>query len=97
MYVLKDLWRGSLSPMERTVRPGSDYNRVSLEICEQIDRFLEALTSEEKKQWETISGLRNDMTLMGEEDAFIYGFRMGARMIIDVVGDYKGPFEAETP
>ena len=29
---------------------------------------------------------------MTEEDVFIYGFRMGARMILDVVGDYKGQF-----
>ncbi len=33
--------------------------------------------------------------LMGEEDAFIYGFRLGARMIMDVVGEYKGQFVEE--
>ena len=92
MYVLKELWRGNISPTERSVRPGSDYKRVSLEICEQLDRFLETLSPEEKKRWEAISDLKNDMTLMGEEDAFIYGFRMGARMIMDVVGDYRGQF-----
>jgi len=26
------------------------------------------------------------------EDAFIYGFRLGARMMMDVVGEYKGQF-----
>jgi len=92
MYVLKDLWRGNISPTERSVRPGSDYKKVSHEICEKIDRFLETLSPEEKKQWEAISDLRNDMTLMGEEDAFIYGFRLGARMMMDIVGEYKGQF-----
>jgi len=92
MYVLKELFRGTISPTERFVRPGSDYNKASVEICEQLDRFLENLAPEEKKQWEAISVLRNDMALMGEEDAFIYGFRLGARMIMDVVRDYTGPF-----
>ena len=92
MYVLKELWRGNISPTERSVRPGSEYKKVSLEICERLDRFLENLTPEEKKQWEAISDLRNDMTLLGEEDAFIYGFRLGARMIMEVVGKYKGQF-----
>lgn len=54
--------------------------------------LLEILTPEGKKRWETISELRSDMTLMGEEDAFIYGFRLGARMIMDVVGEYRGQF-----
>lgn len=92
MYVLKELWRGNISPTERSVRPGSDYKKASLEICEQLDRFMENLTPEEKKRWEAISDLRNDMALLGEEDAFIYGFRLGARMVMDVVGEYKGQF-----
>jgi len=92
MYILKDLWRGNVSPSERSVRPGSDYKKVSVEICKQIDRFLESLTPEGKKQMEAISDLRNDMTILGEEDAFIYGFRLGARIIMDVVGEYKGQF-----
>ncbi len=95
MYVLKELWQGNIIPMERSVRPGSDYKKTSLEISEQIDRFLETLPPEGRKQWEVISDLRSDMTLMGEEDAFIYGFRLGARMIMDVVGDYKGQFVEE--
>lgn len=92
MYVLKDLWRGNISPLERSVRPGSDYKKVSVELCERIDRFLENLTPGEKQQLESIDDLRNDMTMMAEEDAFLYGFRLGARMMMDVVGDYKGVF-----
>ncbi len=88
----KELWRGNISPLERSVRPGSDYKKASLEICEQIDRFLETLPPEGRKQWETISDLRNDMAMLAEEDAFIYGFRLGASVIMDVVGAYKGQF-----
>ena len=41
---------------------------------------------------EVVDRLRTDLAMMTEEDVFIYGFRMGARMILDVVGDYKGQF-----
>ncbi len=92
MCVLKELFRGNISPTERFVRPGSDYKKASLEICEQLDRFLDTLTPEGKKQWEAISELRNEMTAMVEEDAFICGFRLGARIIMEVVGEYKGQF-----
>ncbi len=95
MYVLKDLYWGNISPTERSIRPGSDYKKTSAQICEQIDRLLENLTPEEKHQLEAIDCLRNDMAAMAEEDAFIYGFRLGARMVLDVVGDYKGQFIEE--
>jgi len=92
MYVLKELWRGEIAPVERSVRAGSDYQKASLEICKQIDRFLENLTPEEKKQLEAIDNVRSDMTMLEAEDAFIRGFRLGARMIMDVVGEYEGQF-----
>ena len=41
---------------------------------------------------EIVDSLRAEMNYLHEEDIFIYGFRMGARMILDVVGDYKGQF-----
>ncbi len=95
MYVLKDLYWGNISPAERSIRPGSGYKKATIEICEQINLLLETLTPEEKQRLETIDCLRNDMAAMAEEDAFIYGFRLGARMILDVVGDYKGQFVEE--
>ncbi len=95
MYVLKDLYWGNISPTERLIRPGSDYKKASIQICEQINLFLENLTPEGKEQMEAIDTLRNDMATMAEEDAFIYGFRLGARMMLDVVGDYKGQFIEE--
>ncbi len=89
---MKDLFWGNISPTECSVRPGSDYKKASAQICEQIDRLLEILTPEEKEQLEVIDSLRNNMAMMAEEDMFIYGFRLGARMMLDVVGEYSGQF-----
>ncbi len=92
MYVLKVLYRGNIIPTERPVRLGSDYKKASAEICEQLNHFWETLTPEGRKQLEVIDNLRSDMAFMAEEEAFIYGFRLGAKMIMDVVGEYKGQF-----
>jgi len=32
------------------------------------------------------------MAMMAEEDALISGFRLGARMVMDLVGEYRGEF-----
>lgn len=32
------------------------------------------------------------LTMLSNEDIFIYAFRMGARLMLDVLGEYKGQF-----
>ena len=50
------------------------------------------ISPEAKVQKEIIDNLQADLTLLLNEDIFIYAFRLGARMMLDVVGDYKGQF-----
>ena len=92
MYLLDRLWRGEISPAERFVRPDSEYKKTSKQLCDEIDSLIATLSPEAKRQMEVVDSLRTDLAMMSEEDIFIYAFRMGARMILDVVGDYKGQF-----
>ena len=92
MYLLDKLWKGDIAPSERYIRPGSEYKRKSKAFCDAAERLQEQLSPEGKSLWEDVDRLKADMAMLSEEDIFIYGFRMGARMILDVVGDYKGQF-----
>ena len=92
MYLLDKLWRGDITPSERYIRPDSEFKRKAKEFCDAADRLQEQLSPEGKNLWEEADRLKSDMVMLTEEDVFIYGFRMGARMILDVIGDYKGQF-----
>ena len=92
MYVLEELCRGNISPAERFVRSGSEYKKIAGKLSDEMDKLMEAISPEARKQVEAIDNLRADMTVLANEDYFIYGFRLGARLILDVVGDYKGQF-----
>ena len=94
MDVLRELWRGEISPTDRRVRQGSEYQQTAKEVREKMGEFLEILTPEAREQLEAINDLKSDLSVMANEDYFIYGFRLGARMILDVIGDYEGQFEA---
>lgn len=94
MYVLKELWRGEISPTDRRVRQGSEYQQTAKEVREKMGEFLETLSSEAREQLEAINDLKSDLSVMANEDFFLYGFRLGARMILDIIGDYEGQFEA---
>lgn len=94
MYVLDRLWRDGISPSERYVTPGSDYEKGSKRFYAELKQFVEMLTPEAKKQLELVDNLRHDQTMLAEEDVFICGFRMGARLMLDIVSDHRGQFYA---
>ena len=92
MYVLRELWRGEISPTDRRVRQGSEYQQRAAEVRKQLADLAALLSPEVKKRMEDINDQKHSLSMMEEEDVFIYGFRLGARMILDVVGDYEGQF-----
>lgn len=96
MYVLNQLWRGEISPIERSIRPGSAYHKTIAEISEKMDALQKTLPPEEKEKVEALEDLKSELNLLVEEDLFLYGFRIGARMILDIVGDYEGQFRELT-
>lgn len=90
MYMLNKLWTGEVSPMERMIRPGSEYHKTLAQFCDKMDAFLETLPPEAKAQAVELENLKCRLNLLEEEDMFLYGFRMGARMMLDILGDDEG-------
>ena len=73
MYVLKELWWGNISPTDRRVRQGSEYQQTAKEVREKMGEFLETLSPEAREQLETINDLKSDLSVMANEDYFLYG------------------------
>ena len=96
MYVLRELWRGEISPTDRRVRQGSEYQQRAVEARKQMAEFAAMLPPEAKERMEEINDQKHSMAMLAEEDVFIYGFRLGARMMLDVMGDYEGQFCSPT-
>ena len=92
MFVLQELWRGNITPSERFVRSGSEYKKIAGKLSDEMDRLMEMISPGARKQLENIGNLRADMAVLSNEDIFIYAFRLGARLMLDVLGEYKGQF-----
>ena len=92
MFVLQELWRGNITPSERFVRSGSEYKKIAGKLSDEMDRLMEMISPEAKVQKEIVDNLQTDLTMLSNEDIFIYAFRLGARLMLDVLGEYKGQF-----
>ena len=91
MYVLQDLWDGNISPSERSIRHGSLYADLSRQAIEDEVKFRKELSEKGRAIYEDYCNKQNKLLELGEADAFIQGFRLGARIILDVVTDYASP------
>lgn len=92
MYILNDLWHGNITPHERYIRSGTEYQKLSDELSEKLTAFVKNLSADSRKQYEAIEDIRAKLNFISEEAIFITGFRLGARIVMDVIGEYDGQF-----
>ena len=87
MYILDALWRGEITPNERYAKPDRDYRRLAARAHEAYVKIRNELTEEGKQYFDELEQIQNEMNSISEEEVFIDAFRLGARMILDIIGD----------
>ena len=92
MYLLKDLWCGNINPGERFARDNSEYKKVAKESAACMDQLIAELTPKGSEILEKFLDKNMILSSISDEDAFVCGVRIGARFILDVIGDYKSQF-----
>ena len=92
MHELRKLWRGQISPSERFINEDSPYWIASRKHTDALNTFLAMISPDARQQYEETEKLSLEMLRIDTEDAFIQGFRLGARLILDVLTEYRGSF-----
>ncbi len=87
MFVLNRLWRGDISPSQRTVPKDSEYAKVLSRLSAVGRQMNEKLTPETRPLFEDFQKTQADLNGIECEEVFIEGFRMGAQMMLDAFGD----------
>ena len=85
MNILEDLWFGNISPWERPFKKDSTYAELLTLIARHYDDLVGRLNDEEKEIFEKYTGCTGEMHDLTEREAFIKGFTIGARIIIEVL------------
>ncbi len=85
MLILEDFWNGNVSPGEGRYHTSKEY-RAAWRVVESMeDKLKEQLTPENWElfnQYQDAVGKTDDIE---STDIFIEGFRMGAKVILDVL------------
>ena len=85
MNIIEELWYGNISPCEMDFKRGSKYSELLSYIVRHEEDLKKRLNDEEKEILEKFTECTNEMYGIAEREAFVRGFVLGARIIIEVM------------
>ena len=87
MSVLEDLWFDNLIVNDAGIKKGSEQEKVLAASVKCDETFRETLTEKQQEQFALCGERRNELLTVFEKEAFIRGFKLGARMATEVLSD----------
>ena len=87
MSTLEDLWFDNLVVQNVEIRKGSEQEKALVASVKCEDVLRETLTEKQKEQFALCGERRNELLTVFEKEAFIQGFKLGARMAAEVLSE----------
>ena len=90
MRMIEELFYGNICPCEKSLTRGSEYSHLLNLAVKNEKKFSEVLSPQQKKMFEKVKECMTDMNNILEKEAFIDGFRLGVKLIVEAVYDISG-------
>ena len=87
MKTIEDLYYGRISPYEMSISATPEYQKLKALADRNEDLLRESLSDEQKELLEKLIETVTDISSISERDMFIAGFRLGVKLMIDVMQD----------
>ena len=85
MNVLEEFWYGNLDPAEYDSCTGKEYKEILRLISRNEDKLLETMTEEQKELFSRYRDCVREHQAMAECLLFQNSFRLGGRMMLEVM------------
>ena len=82
--VLEELWYGNICPNEGCRKTTPEVKELMGYIADHHDALLEKLTDKQKETLEKFDDCYAELTEINEREIFVYAFRLGMRIAIEV-------------
>ena len=87
MNTIQDLYYGRISPYEMSISTTPEYQKLKALADRNEDLLKETLSDEQKKLLEKLTECITDISSISERDMFIAGFKLGMKVMVDVMKD----------
>ena len=87
MKIIEDLYYGRISPYEMSISATPEYQKLKSIADRNEDLLRKSLSDEQKLLLDKLIESVTDISSISERDMFIAGFRLGMKLMIDVMKD----------
>ena len=87
MNTLEDLYYGNLFPHEKCAKLDDETKELLVLLNRNEEKLIATLSDEQKEIFEKYKDCNREISEICERNAFLNGFRLGARIIIEVVNN----------
>ena len=85
MNTIQDLYYGRISPYEMSISTAPEYQKLKALADTNEDLLRENLSDEQKELLDKLIESVTDISSISERDMFIAGFRLGVKLMMDVM------------
>ena len=93
MKILEELWYGRINPSQRTQPDNKSASELTEQIVEKEDELAALLSDEAKEILDQMRDGQLDLSVSNERKAFISGFRLGAKIMLEIMDGSDTPPE----
>ena len=86
--LLVELWYGNVYPQEQSTEHNSEIKELISLMGKNREILSSALTAEQNLTLEKYDDCLNEMNSIIEKEVFAYGFRLGGRLMLEVLTDH---------
>ncbi|MEG0386197.1 MAG: hypothetical protein RR642_15760 [Solibacillus sp.] len=88
--ILKDLYYGNINPNSKQFVKGSEYGRALKAVCDCEEKLNVLLSGKEMELFEKLMRAIGESNSIGGQEHFIDGFRLGARIALEIMDKNDG-------
>jgi len=88
--LLQDLYNGRINPLDMKLMDGSQYKKAVEKVSQYDEEISELLTGQHKELFEKFISKQGELNYLNSEERFIQGFKMGARLVIEIMYENEG-------
>ena len=87
MNIIEELYYGNVVPNENHAKLSDELKELLKLLNRNEDEFLKTLSNEQKIIFEKLKDCNREISEICEREIFLNGFRLGAKIIVDVVNN----------
>ena len=87
MKIIEDLYYGRISPYEMSISATPEYQKLKSIADRNEDLLRKSLSDEQKLLLDKLIESVTDISSISERDMFIAGFRLGVKLMNDIMKD----------